>query len=668
MELAFCPGAGPADNSCSSREGAGGEEVRLLDKVLERIPKLRTQELHGGAEWRTSFDTPSGREFKVSYDKDMEELTFSDDQGSVMATGKGEAAHIFSHVVASVALLVTTKEPRAIYFSGEGTSRISLYNRLAKSLGKLFPGKYKVYTKENEGVSRVTGQPYHYGDFRVLRQDVVDDLELSFEPGDSHAGIPFGLDLAFCPGAGPADNSCSSRGAGGSSPDSGGGSGGSQPEERTPVAGEREYGRWHHDAPLSEHYDDLDLELDPPDNSIPPEGSGKYPDFEDYREHGNAQFDERTYEKMKPFMEKADANWDFREAEDFRTGAAINTFKTPSGRDFQLMINDMGTVSFHDQTGDHQITGKGEAHSVFQHVAGALVNYVDKTEPEYLNFSARGASRIRLYDRLAKGIKKLFPNYHVRHNGADEDTGSRVYYVERMGSQRRMPGPDSVELSFEPGESWAGIPFGLDLAFCPGAGPADNSCSSREGDGTPRDRIAEKIRNIKIEIDDNFDRDEMDPDERHSESFGNATATFKTPSGREFETNISETWEKGARTSDWKLTDAYVEFVDENFDSDVTGKGEAFHVFSGVGKTMVEYIAENNPVKLSFLASGESRMKLYDRLAKMLVHLFPKYKLESSGGSGHKFYNLRKKGTRNHSVPFDERQIEPLLRDEHDDY
>jgi hypothetical protein len=177
----------------------------------------------------------------------------------------------------------------------------------------------------------------------------------------------------------------------------------------------------------------------------------------------------------------------------------------------------------------------------------------------------------------------------------------------------------------------------LELAFCPGAGPADNSCSSREGGGgEPRDRIREKLSDDAVKL--KWGRSTEDYNGDSDEGYGRTTAEFRTPSGRKFEVQFDEEYFGGAGIIDR----VEIMFGDNNYSHEATGAGEAFHVFKGVGKAVAEYIERQAPEEISFGAHGASRIKLYDRLAKAIKQMFPSYKLSEWDRSApdHKSWSL----------------------------
>jgi hypothetical protein len=73
--------------------------------------------------------------------------------------------------------------------------------------------------------------------------------------------------------------------------------------------------------------------------------------------------------------------------------------------------------------------------------------------------------------------------------------------------------------------------------------------------------------------------------------------------------------------------------------SEITGdKGtSALRVFSGVATALSRFIKDRKPPVFFFSAEERSRVRLYDRLAKMIVKLF-RYKYEKDGDGIDSFY------------------------------
>lgn len=90
-------------------------------------------------------------------------------------------------------------------------------------------------------------------------------------------------------------------------------------------------------------------------------------------------------------------------------------------------------ISFKDDSGSYDATGKGSAHEVFGKVVPAVAQYVEKYKPDVVEFSASGKSRVGLYDKLIKTVASLSPDYMAVYYGKEND--DRNYYVVRRDRQ-----------------------------------------------------------------------------------------------------------------------------------------------------------------------------------------------------------------------------------------
>lgn len=57
-----------------------------------------------------------------------------------------------------------------------------------------------------------------------------------------------------------------------------------------------------------------------------------------------------------------------------------------------------------DRNGSVDITNKGQAFKILATVVKITKDFINKEKPKYLIFSAKEQSRVRLYDRFAKGL------------------------------------------------------------------------------------------------------------------------------------------------------------------------------------------------------------------------------------------------------------------------
>jgi len=90
---------------------------------------------------------------------------------------------------------------------------------------------------------------------------------------------------------------------------------------------------------------------------------------------------------------------------------------------------------------------------------------------------------------------------------------------------------------------------------------------------------------------------------------------FRTRSKREFTITASTSRHAGTE----------ITFEDDSGSYRKTGMGEAHEVFTNVLAGLSLLVAEKKPPMMSFSASGESRQRLYDRLAKSMLAQHPEY-------------------------------------------
>lgn len=82
---------------------------------------------------------------------------------------------------------------------------------------------------------------------------------------------------------------------------------------------------------------------------------------------------------------------------------------------------------------------------------------------------------------------------------------------------------------------------------------------------------------------------------------------------------------KQSYPGDWSIAFS----IDGN--EEVSGEGDEFKIFSTVVDIIKDFIEENKPTKIRFEAKESSRIKLYNRLAKVLGSKFG-YKAKKTGG------------------------------------
>lgn len=104
----------------------------------------------------------------------------------------------------------------------------------------------------------------------------------------------------------------------------------------------------------------------------------------------------------------------------------------------ELLIDNRNRIeiSFAEQTLNGPTinkTGKGDAFRVFATVAAIVKEYVAKSQAQIdeLTFTGKtkDPSRIKLYDRIARSLPKVIPEFNLKGSGSDGV--DKVYYFER---------------------------------------------------------------------------------------------------------------------------------------------------------------------------------------------------------------------------------------------
>lgn len=98
------------------------------------------------------------------------------------------------------------------------------------------------------------------------------------------------------------------------------------------------------------------------------------------------------------------------------------------------------TFIFSDSDGSFDVTGAGEAVSVFSEVVPAAVSYLEAKQPDVMHFSAAEPSRRKLYNRLVKTTAAVTPDYAAAYY---EDSHARHYFVYKKDMK------DAVKQHFE---------------------------------------------------------------------------------------------------------------------------------------------------------------------------------------------------------------------------
>lgn len=249
-----------------------------------------------------------------------------------------------------------------------------------------------------------------------------------------------------------------------------------------------------------------------------------------------------------------------------------------------------------------------------------------------------------------------------------------------------------IEPQFDPAwftpEGWE---EGIELAFCPTGegGGIDNSCSSSGSDSAAliarRNEVRAEIARIKKSDNksglarlrkeraklnkqiaeaagiavpterDTRSRLEKDIDKikfkeggraskntwKITSTGGSAEYAFKTESGRKFTVKAGRNFgyrEPGATNLPVKSIN--IIFTDENESTMRTGRGEAFTVFRNVTPAVAAIVRRDRPEKVSFSASGQSRVDLYTKLTKTVLKLTPGHRAFKQGSGGYAYFNI----------------------------
>jgi len=86
----------------------------------------------------------------------------------------------------------------------------------------------------------------------------------------------------------------------------------------------------------------------------------------------------------------------------------------------QPMANGVHHFAFSDAQGDTGLTGGGGAHEIFGKVVPALKAYVDKYQPQRLEFTASEPNRRKFYDALVHHYHSLFDGYRLESEDSPE--------------------------------------------------------------------------------------------------------------------------------------------------------------------------------------------------------------------------------------------------------
>jgi hypothetical protein len=251
-------------------------------------------------------------------------------------------------------------------------------------------------------------------------------------------------------------------------------------------------------------------------------------------------------------------------------------FMTSDQRKFHVMFDNFygnWTVEFADNEMSKGKTGKGGAVEIFATVAAIMRDFMKrhKEDVKSVTFRAEGASRIKLYSRLAQMANKEFPQFDLRKSPSN-----------------------------------GGTDFTLTL---------------------PKDNLQKEDLNELLDQPLDFKLTDDDP--------GWIRYSFTTSDDRQFEVLFDE----GLAT--WDIV-----FVDDEENTEKTGKGGSIEIFATVKAIVKDFIKRQGSdlEGLRFNAQGgeASRVRLYDRFAKMIAQEYPQWKIKSQAFHGGKEWILRK--------------------------
>ena len=104
-------------------------------------------------------------------------------------------------------------------------------------------------------------------------------------------------------------------------------------------------------------------------------------------------------------------------------------FEFGAMRETTIDGDDFWSVNFFDEEGDHTLTKKGGQFQVYSSAMQIMKRFIKSVKPKRFVFTAKEASRIKLYDRFAKMIKKESP-YNLMGRKRDFQ-GYMAYVFER---------------------------------------------------------------------------------------------------------------------------------------------------------------------------------------------------------------------------------------------
>jgi hypothetical protein len=156
-------------------------------------------------------------------------------------------------------------------------------------------------------------------------------------------------------------------------------------------------------------------------------------EYSNFKRHGQRRMGTLTTEALDSSYEYHDSKQN--PGNDFY-------FDTEDGQEYKVEIDNIDndvTVAFsaRGQGDEHKtgITGTGNSRKIFGTVIKIVKDYISKSNPEIIAFSANNSepSRVRLYKMLASQANKELPNYNF--TDAFSNGGLTTYYLTRDGAK-----------------------------------------------------------------------------------------------------------------------------------------------------------------------------------------------------------------------------------------
>ena len=295
-------------------------------------------------------------------------------------------------------------------------------------------------------------------------------------------------------------------------------------------------------------------------------------------------------------------------------------FDTEDGQEYKVQFSsiwgDDVTVGFaaRGQGDEHKIglTGTGNSRKIFGTVIKIVKDYIRKSNPEIISFSANNSepSRVRLYKMLASQSNKELPNY----NFADEinDGEFTTFYL----TQNDAKIPTSAKMKAKAGKA-------LDKVF-----------------DSHQPKLPGRLFSALSEVADSpydFVRNVKTPDKR--------AYRFQTDAGQLYRVQVFN--RRGLNMSN-KL-EIHFDLTDMKTgkpETGVTGTGDAVRVFSTVANILQKEVADQDPtgVIIASKADDESRVKLYRTLARRAAKMMPGFEISGeqsvTGADGNPYITI----------------------------